>query len=133
MIGILFSRACRSDREMSDSMDDGLELEVSRLGDHSSTKATEAQAEPAAPSLSESEPQAGAVSLRHGSTALRARGFIRAGAVGLIVALTVAVILVSFPGIGQRLGGPLTPFAPTPTVPPGSDIILLAHTVPWGE
>ncbi len=47
--------------------------------------------------------------------------------------LTVAVILVSFPGIGERLGGPLHPFAPTPTLPPGSDIILLAHTVPWGE
>jgi len=53
--------------------------------------------------------------------------------VGLIVALTVAVILVSFPGIGERLGGPLHPFAPTPTIPPGSDVILLAHTVPWGE
>jgi hypothetical protein len=52
---------------------------------------------------------------------------------GLIVTLTVAVILVSLPGIGERLGGPLHPFAPTPTVPPGSDIILLAHTVPWGE
>jgi hypothetical protein len=118
---------------MSDSMDDGLDLEVSRLDDHSSTEAAEAQAEPAAPSLSESEPQAGAVSLRHESTAPRARGFIRAGAVGLIVTLTVAVILVSFPGIGERVGGPFHPFAPTPTVPPGSDIILLAHTVPWGE
>src|SRR5690349_13090091 len=105
---------------MSDSMDDGLELEVSRLDDHSSTEAAEAQAEPAAPALSESEPQAGAVPLRHGSTAPRARGFIRAGAVGLILTLTVATILVSFPGIGQRLGGPFHPLTPTPTIPPGS-------------
>src|SRR6185312_6116878 len=46
---------------------------------------------------------------------------------------TVAIILVSFPGIGERLGGPLHSAAPTPTIPPGADIILLAHTVPWGE
>jgi hypothetical protein len=61
------------------------------------------------------------------------RWWARASVTGLVVALALAVILASFPGISNRLGGPLHPFSPTLTIPPGSDIILLAHTVPWGE
>ncbi len=116
-----------------EATNDGLELEVSRLADRSSSAPKGSQAEPAESSQAESEPQTGVTSHRHGPGAPRVRRLGRAGVVGLIVTLTIAVILVSFPGIGERLGGPLHPFAPTPTVPPGSDIILLAHTVPWGE
>ena len=114
-------------------MDDDLEFEVSRLDDRSSSAPKEAQAEHAESSQAESDPQTIVTSHPHAPGAPRVHRLVRAGAVGLIVTLTIAVILVSFPGIGERLGGPLHPFAPTPTVSPGSDIILLAHTVPWGE
>jgi hypothetical protein len=116
-----------------EATNDGLELEVSRLADRSSSAPKGSQAESAESSQAEGEPETGVTSHRHGPGAPRVRRLGRAGAVGLIVTLTIAVILVSFPGIGERLGGPLHPFAPTPTVSPGSDIILLAHTVPWGE
>jgi hypothetical protein len=123
---------------MSDIRDDAaesaFELEVSRLDDRSSAAPKSLQSEPVESSAqSESGPHTETASLRRASGARRVGGLMRAGAVGLIVALAVAVILVSFPAIGERLGGPLTPFAPTATIPPGSDIILLAHTVPWGK
>jgi hypothetical protein len=114
-------------------MDDDLNLEVSRLGDRPSSAPQGAQAEPAESPQAESDPQTGVTSHPHSPGAPRVHRLVRAGAVGLIVTLTVTVILVSFPGIGERLGGLLHPFAPTPTLPPGADIILLAHTVPWGE
>jgi hypothetical protein len=116
-----------------DTTNDGLELEVSRLSDREPSAPQGSQAESAESPQAEGEPQIDVTSHRHRPGALRVRTLVRAGAVGLIVTLTLAVILVSFPGIGERLGGPLHPLAPTPTVPPGSDIILLAHTVPWGE
>src|SRR5262245_58534518 len=94
------------------------EFEVSRLDDRSPSASRGAQAESGASSQAEGEPLTGVTSHRHGPGAPHVHRLIRAGAVGLIVALTLAVILVSFPGIGERLGGPLHPFAPTPTVPP---------------
>jgi hypothetical protein len=51
------------------------------------------------------------------------------------VALAVAVILVTFPNAASQLKAPLRLLTPEPTatLPLGSDIILLAHTVPWGH
>ncbi|HEX3270434.1 MAG TPA: hypothetical protein VHR15_07275 [Ktedonobacterales bacterium] len=114
-------------------MDDDFELEISRLGDRPSSAPQGTEAEPAESPQAERDSQTDATSHLHSPGAPHVRKLVRAGAVGLVVTLTLAVILVSFPGIGERLGGPFHHFAPTPTVPPGSDIILLAHTVPWGE
>jgi hypothetical protein len=60
---------------------------------------------------------------------------LQAGVTGLAVALAVAIILVTFPNAASQLKAPLRLLTPEPTatLPLGSDIILLAHTVPWGE
>ena len=116
-----------------DDATNDVEFEVSRLDDAAPNAA------PLYTDPTEDAPASGGAA-QHGASRIAPennlrphRRLLQAGVTGLAVALAVAVILVSFPGIGERLGGPLHPFAPTPTVPPGSDIILLAHTVPWGE
>jgi hypothetical protein len=50
------------------------------------------------------------------------------------VALAVAIILVTFPDAASQVKAPLRLLTPEPTttLPIGSDIILLAHVVPWG-
>ena len=114
-----------------DDATNDVEFEVSRLDDAAPNAA------PLYTDPTEDAPASGGAA-QHGASRIAPennlrphRRLLQAGVTGLAVALAVAVILVSFPGIGERLGGPLHPFAPTPTVSPGSDIILLAHTVPW--
>jgi len=63
------------------------------------------------------------------------RRLLQAGVTGLAVALAVAIILVTVPNAASQLKAPLQLLTPQPTatLPLGSDIILLAHTVPWGH
>jgi hypothetical protein len=125
---------------MSDTDDDGdqndSELEVSRLD--AGVPGVAAHAQPAsresAPGAQdETDTARSPISLEYGSGARPRRWWLRASVTGLVVTLAVAIVLVSFSGIGERLGAPLHSFSPTPTISLGSDIILLAHTVPWGE
>ncbi len=62
------------------------------------------------------------------------RRLLQAGVTGLAVALAVAIILVTVPNAASQLKAPLRLLTPEPTatLPLGSDIILLAHVVPWG-
>jgi hypothetical protein len=123
-------------RQMSDTRDDeaenNLELEVSGLDEDATTLPADAAGE-TAKRRDSAHDNASRIITENDLRSHPRTHLLRAGVAILAVALAVAVILVSFPGIGERIGGPLTPFAPTPTIPPGSDIILLAHTVPWGE
>jgi len=116
----------------NDEAGNDVEFEVSGLDDDA-TGATTPSSDPAreVPQSRDNAQDGAHITLERNPRSRRR--LLQASVTSLAVALAVAVILVSFPGIGQRLGGPLAPFAPTPTVPPGSDIILLAHTVPWGE
>ncbi|HEX3270433.1 MAG TPA: hypothetical protein VHR15_07270 [Ktedonobacterales bacterium] len=111
------------------------EFEVSRLDDVAPTAApldsapTEdapASGGAAPPSASRSVPEN---NLRPG------RRLLQASVTGLAVALAVAIILVTVPNAASQLKAPLRLLTPEPTatLPLGSDIILLAHTVPWGH
>jgi hypothetical protein len=112
-------------RQMSDLSGDELgneiELEVSRLGSGASGGGQTLSDEPA--SSAQSGIAASPIYLGRRRSPLRGQ-LLRAGVTGLIIALAVTVVLVRFPVISS---------SPTPTLPPGSDIVLLAHTVRWGE
>jgi hypothetical protein len=110
-----------------DEATNDVEFEVSRLDD-------DATAHPAEPA-EVAPPGASRIAQENNLRLHASRRLLQASVTSLAVALAVAIILVTFPNAANQLKAPLrllTP-APTPTVPPGSDIILLAHTVPWGE
>jgi hypothetical protein len=112
-------------RQMSDPSDGELgndfELEVSRLDAGVSGAGQTSTGDPAA--SAQGDTAVSSIYLGRRGSPSRQR-LLRAGLTGLIVALAVTVVLARFPAI-------LT--SPPPVVPPGSDIVLLAHTVPWGE
>lgn len=112
-------------RQMSnlsgDELGNEIELEVSRLSASASGGGQTPSNEPA--SSAQSDIAASAIYWERGRSPLRGR-LLQAGVTGLILAFALVVVLVRFPVISP---------SPTPTVPPGSDIVLLAHTVPWGE
>src|SRR5262249_35462949 len=60
---------------------------------------------------------------------------LQASATSLAVALAIAILLATIPNAASQLKAPLRLLTPEPTatLPLGSDIILLAHTVPWGH
>ncbi len=122
-----------SDSRYDDAGDD-FDLEVSRLDEAVSAPASP---DAEAPALSAEDTDPGVSSLAtqgKGRGMSRQRRLLRASMTASIVALAVALILASFPNSAYQVTAPLrllTP-EPTPTVPLGSDIILLAHTVPWG-
>src|SRR5262245_40295911 len=116
-----------------DNATNDVEFEVSRLDD--------ATARPSEPS--EEAPTARGAT-QHGASRtvpeqdLRSRPhrrLLQVTVTGLAVALAVAVILMTFPNAASQLKAPLRLLTPEPTatLPLGSDIILLAHTVPWGH
>jgi hypothetical protein len=126
---------------MSDTFDDesgnDVEFEVSTLGDASPGPTTRPHQEP--PGLAPQpgdDPQhdAPSVSLESGSGSAPRGRLLKAGVASLVLALAVAIILAGFPEVREQLRTPLRFLAPspTPTLAPGADIILLAHTVPWG-
>jgi hypothetical protein len=112
-------------RQMSDLWDNELgneiELQVSWLGASASGGGQATCDEPA--SSAQDDATASPIHLGERRSPVR-RQLLRAKVTGLILAFAVVVMLVRFPVISP---------SPTPTVPPGSDIVLLAHTVPWGE
>jgi hypothetical protein len=120
---------------MSDMQDDAagndLDLEVSGLDEDAATHATEITEEASeSPGIAQYDAHS---SVEHDSRPRR--HLLQASVTGLAVALAIAIILATFPGATSQLMAPvrmLTP-EPTSTLPPGSDIILLAHTVPWGH
>jgi hypothetical protein len=120
---------------MSHQQDDNPEFEIPRLDDRPSTSENEPLSEEKS-SQPGSDPQADTIVFRPARGAPRVRrALTSAVAIGLTVALAIILILASFPSAHDWLNAPLRLFAPpsTPTIPLDSDIILLKHSVPWGE
>jgi hypothetical protein len=118
----------------NDEAGNHVEFEVSRLDDDA-TGATMSSSD----SIGEVPPsrdnaQDGAQITAENSLRSRRR-LLQASVTGLAVALAVAIILATFPDAASQLKAPLRLLTPEPTatVPLGSDIVLLAYTVPWGE
>jgi hypothetical protein len=111
------------------------EFEVSRLDD-GAPSATPSDSDPAedAPA-SRGAAQHGASRIAPENHLRPHRRLLQASLTGLAVALAVAIILVTVPNAASQLKAPLRLLTPEPTatLPLGSDIILLAHTVPWGH
>ena len=111
-----------------DEVDNDFALEVSRLDDAPASTDHPSSTEPA----SSVEEFASPVS-QGSARGLSSRGkFFRASTMILTVVLTVVVIFASFPTITSQAGVGFGLPLPTPTLSPGSNIILLAHAVPWG-
>ncbi len=117
-----------------DEVTNDVEFEVSRLDDDRATPSSDPAAE-----MSESgeAKQYGASHIAP-ENSLRSRPrrrLLQIGMTGLAVALAVAIILVTVPNAASQLKAPLLLLTPEPTatLPLGSDIILLANTVPWGH
>ena len=111
-----------------------VEFEVSRLDDD----ATAHLAGPAEDGPTSREAAPHGASLIVPEKHLRSRPhrrLLQAGVTCLALALAVTIILVTVPNAASQLKAPLRLLTPEPTatLPLGSDIILLAHTVPWGE
>ena len=108
-----------------DEATNDVEFEVSRLDDDAASPYS-APAEDAPPDASRIVPE---------NTLRPHRRLLQASVTGLAVALAVAIILVTVPNAASQLKAPLRLLTPEPTatLPLGSDIILLAHTVPWGH
>jgi hypothetical protein len=118
-----------------DEVTNDIEFEVSRLDDDA-PKAAPPDSDPAedAPASGEAA-QHGAARLVPENNLRPNRRLLQSSVTGLAVALAVAIILVTFPNAASQLKAPLRLLTPEPTatLPLGSDIILLAHTVPWGH
>ena len=116
-----------------DEATNDVEFEVSRLDDRTATPPSEPAAE-----MSESGDARQYVASHNAlESSLRSRlrrRLLQIAMTGLAVALSVAIIL-TVPNAASQLKAPLRLLAPEPTatLPLGSDIILLAHTVPWGH
>jgi hypothetical protein len=115
-----------------DEVTNDVELEVSRLDDDAMGRPSD---------LAEDAPTARGAA-HHGASLIvpendrhPRRRLLQASATSLAIALAIAIILVTIPDAASQLKAPLRLFRPelTATLPFGSDIILLAHTVPWGE
>jgi hypothetical protein len=109
-----------------DDATNDVEFEVSRLDDDTTSSSKSGDATPSGASHN---------ALENSQRACPYRRLLQAGATGLAVALAVAIILVTVPNAASQLKAPLRLLTPEPTatLPLGSDIILLAHTVPWGH
>ena len=122
---------------MSEMRDDeagnDVEFEVSRLDDDATGVPTPSSAPTGEVPYSRDKAQDGAPITVERSPRPRRR-LLQASVTILAVALAVAVILVTFPNAASQLKAPLQILAPEPTatLPIGSDIVLLAHVVPWG-
>ncbi|HEY7022949.1 MAG TPA: hypothetical protein VH349_17655 [Ktedonobacterales bacterium] len=118
-----------------DEATNDVEFEVSRLDDDApnATPSDSDPAEDASPSRGVVPP--GASRLVPENHRRPHRRLLQAGVTSLAVALAVTIILVTFPNAASQLKLPLRLLTPEPTatLPLGSDIILLAHTVPWGH
>jgi hypothetical protein len=102
-----------SDTNLTDELADGVEYEISTLGDESSRSASPHRTQP-------------------GARLSRLRRSL-AGSVAVASTLLAVVILVaSIPSAGASIRQAL--HLPTPAAPPrGSDTLFLAHAVPWGR
>jgi hypothetical protein len=115
----------------NDDATNDVEFEVSRLDDDALPDPEPAEDA----SASRGAAQHGASRIVPENHLRPGRRLLQAGVTGLAVALAVAIILVTVPDAASQLKAPLRLLTPEPTatLPLGSDIILLAHTVPWGH
>jgi hypothetical protein len=113
-----------SEANLTDGPADGIEFEVSILGESMRDEASSAGVM--------NRPQ---LIAPPGARLSRLRRSF-AGAIALVsTLLAIAILVASIPSADESIRAALhlpTP-VPTATPPPGSDMVLLAHTVPWGR